>query len=72
MYKPEYGDPVVTLRLPRQMIAAARISAQRHDTTLSGLIRSLIVDQLDQDGISWCEPSEPTPGQVTLDDVSGE
>ena len=64
-----YGDPVVTMRLPREMISAARIDAQRHDTTLSGLVRDLIADRLAQDGVSWQTPTEPTPGQITLDDV---
>ncbi len=68
MYKPEYGDPVVTLRLPRQMIAAARMCARRHDTTLSGLIRRLLDDQLQQDGIPWQTPPTPIPGQKGIDD----
>ena len=67
MYKPTYGDPVVTLRLPRGMIAAAKIAARRHDTTFSGLIRGLIEDQLSQDGIVWCN-AQPTPGQKSIDD----
>ena len=68
MYKPNYGDPVVTLRLPRAMIAAARTCARRHDTTLSGLIRQLLVDQLSQDGINWQTPPNPIPGQKGIDD----
>lgn len=68
MYKPEYGDPVVTLRLPRGMIAAAKIAAKRHDTTFSGLVRRLLDDQLQQDGIDWCNASTPTPGQKSIDD----
>lgn len=70
MYKPEYGDPVVTLRLPRQMVAAAKIAAKRHGTTLSGLMRRLLVDQLQKDGITWQDAAEPIPGQQTLDDLS--
>ena len=70
MYKPTYGDPVVTLRLPRQMVAAAKIAAKRHDTTLSGLMRRLLVDQLRQDGITWQDAAESIPGQQTLDDIS--
>jgi hypothetical protein len=68
MCKPNYGDPVVTLRLPREMIAGARMAAARHDTTLSGLVRDLIADQLDRDGIDWRGASTPTPGQITLDE----
>lgn len=69
MYKPEYGDPVVCVRLPKSMIAAAKMAAKQHDTTLSGLVRSLLDDRLQQDGIDWSRSSEPTPGQQTLDDV---
>lgn len=68
MYKPEYGNPVVTLRLPRQMINAAKICARRHDTSLSELMRRLLEDQLDQDGINWQTPSKPIPGQKGIDD----
>jgi hypothetical protein len=67
MRKP-YGDPVVTMRLPREMIAGAKMAAARHDTTLSGLVRELIADRLDQDGIPWQMPPEPTTGQITLDE----
>ena len=65
-----YGDPVVALRLPRPMIAAARIAARNHDTTLSGLLRDLLMQQLVEDGIDWTAPSEPIPGQQTFDDVT--
>ena len=68
MYKPEYGDPVVTLRLPRAMITAAKSCARRHDTTLSGLIRQLLDDQLSQDGINWQTPPASIPGQKGIDD----
>ena len=68
MCKPFYGDPVVTLRLPREMIAAAKISAKRHETTFSGLVRSLIEQVLQEDGIDWFQPSETIPGQMTFND----
>ena len=64
----KYGDPVVALRLPRPMIAAARIAARNHDTTLSGLLRDLLTEQLVKDGIDWTAPSEPIPGQQSIDD----
>ena len=67
MCKP-YGDPVVTMRLPREMIAAARMTAARHDTTLSGLMRDLIAERLDQDGVVWQTSTDPTPGQITIND----
>jgi hypothetical protein len=72
MYKPDYGDPVVTLRLPKGMIARAKIAAKRHDMSFSSLIRDLLSDRLDQEGINWCSLSETIPGQTTLDDVTNE
>lgn len=68
MYKPEYGDPVVTIRLPKGMIAGAKIAARRHDTNMSALIRDLLGNQLDQDGINWRNLSAPTPGQKSIDE----
>lgn len=67
--RPRYGDPVVALRLPPPMIAAARIAARRHDTTLSGLLRDLLAQQLVIDGIDWTTPSAPIPGQQSIDDI---
>ena len=66
-YKPTYGEPVVALRLPKPMIAAAKVAARRHDTTLSGLMRDLLAQQLDLDGIDWKTPT-PTPGQKSIDE----
>ena len=68
MYKPEYGDPVVTLRLPKGMISGAKMYARRHDTTMSALIRDLLDQQLLQDGINWRNLSTPAPGQKSIDD----
>lgn len=65
----KYGDPVVALRIPRSMISAARVAARNHDTTLSGLMRDLLAQQLVQDGIDWTTSSEPIPGQQTIDDL---
>lgn len=50
------------------MIAAARIAAKHHDTTMSGLLRDLLTQQLVKDGIDWTAPSEPIPGQQSIDD----
>lgn len=68
MYKPEYGNPTVTLRIPPGMIAAGKICARRHDTTFSALLRDLLEKQLDQDGIDWCNASKPIPGQKGIDE----
>lgn len=66
----QWGDPVVALRLPRPMITAAKIAARQHDTTLSGLMRDLLAQQLVKDGIDWTVAPEPIPGQQSIDDVT--
>ena len=60
------GRPIITLRLDAGTIAALKISARQHATTVSDLIRELIDEQLDRDGIST-EPC-PVPGQRDIDD----
>lgn len=69
MYKPEYGDPTIALRMPGQMIAAAKRCARLHNTTFSELVRRLLADQLDADGIDW-QTIKPTPGQTSIDDYT--
>lgn len=63
-----YGDPVVTMRLPREMIAAVKMAAARHNMTMSELIRESIADQLERDGIIW-QTVETMPGQMSLDEA---
>ena len=60
------GRPIITLRLDAGTIAALKISARQHETTVSDLIRQLIDEQLNRDGIST-EP-RPIPGQRDIDD----
>ena len=67
MWKPEYGDPTMTIRLPRPMIAAAKRCARLHNTNVSELLRRLLAEQLDTDGIDW-QTVKPTPGQTSLDE----
>ena len=69
MWKPEYGNPVLTVRLPRSMITAGKICARRHNTTLSELLRRLLDEQLQTDGIDW-QTIKPIPGQTSIDDYT--
>ena len=69
MWKPEYGNPTMTIRLPKPMIAAAKRCARLHDTNVSELIRGLLADQLEDDGINW-QTIKPTPGQTSIDDYT--
>lgn len=62
----QYGDPIITVRLPSGMIVAAKQSAQIHDTTLSALIRDLITQQIDRDGLTW-QTIEAIDGQQRID-----
>ena len=69
MSKP-WGDPFVGVRLPPPMLAAAKAYAAEKGLTLSGLIRDALADHLERDGVNWHTPPKPTPGQMTLEDVT--
>lgn len=58
------GRPIITLRLDAATIAALKISASQHGQTVSDLLRQLIADQLQRDGITVT--SEPLPGQISM------
>ena len=58
------GRPIVTLRLDPGTIAALKISARQHGTTVSDLIRQLIDEQLSRDGIIPTE--KPIDGQISM------
>lgn len=60
------GSPLIALRLPKETIAALKISARRHGLTVSDLLRQLIDEQLKQDGIQV--NATPLPGQRDIDD----
>lgn len=60
----KYGDPMIGIRLPPNILAAVKICARQHGTTISGLIRELIDEQLTKDGIPTT--SEPLPGQLSM------
>ena len=68
MYKPEYGEPVMTLRLPTWMHAGLKIAARKEGTTVSGILRELAAAKLKEHGIT-AEGAKPIDGQITLEDV---
>lgn len=58
------GRPIITLRLDASTIAALKIAARNHGLTVSDLIRQLITDQLQRDGIT--ATSETLEGQLSM------
>ena len=67
MYKKEYGNPIVALRLPPAMIVGAKIGARQHQKSMSAYIRDIIADQLDKDGVTW-QNIKPLEGQMRIED----
>ena len=68
MYKPEYGEPTMTVRLPIWMHTGLKVAAQREGTTVSAILRGLAADKLKEHGIT-ATSAEPIRGQITLDEV---
>ena len=64
MAKRHKGRPIITLRLDAGRIAALKMAANKHDLTVSDLLRQLIDEQLARDGIS--ATSDPLPGQMSM------
>ena len=60
------GRPIITLRMEPATISALKICARRHGLTVSDLIRQLIDNQLERDGIS--RATTPIPGQKDIDE----
>ena len=58
------GRPIITLRLDVATIAALKMSANKNGLTVSDLLRQLIDDQLQRDGIS--ATSKPIEGQISM------
>ena len=58
------GRPILTLRLGPEIIAALKLDANRHGLTVSDLLRQLIDEQLERDGISTA--SKPIDGQMSM------
>lgn len=52
MYKKEYGDPVVTVRMPKWQIAGLKLVARKEHTTPSELIRDMVAAVLYENGIT--------------------
>lgn len=68
MYKPYYGEPVMSLRLPRWQRAALHRLARQRDTTTSALVRALIDDELTAAGLTPIS-TQPHPGQDSIDEI---
>ena len=64
MAKKHRGRPIIALRLDASRIAALKMAASKHGLTVSDLLRQLIDDQLNRDGIQTT--SEPLPGQISM------
>lgn len=63
MYKSTYGDPVLTLRMPRTMRTGIRKLAAQRNTTVSAILRKIIDQELRAAGITT--PGQPTEGSET-------
>lgn len=68
MYKPEYGDPVLTMRLPVWAHSGLKIAARREGTTVSALLRELAFEKLKEHGITGVG-EEPIEGQTRIEGV---
>ena len=66
MNKSSYGDPVMTLRLPAWMISGLKQVALKENTSVSALIREMVVTLLDENGI-YPDADRPIDGQCTMD-----
>jgi len=49
--KKKYGDPPLTIRVPRVMIDKMHELARRQGTTVSRIMRDVIVDMLTKNGL---------------------
>ena len=67
MYKPEYGDPVCTVRMPGWMKRGLDVLANREGTTVSEILRDLASNELQRNGITE-RGSQPLPGQLSMMD----
>ena len=61
----QYGDPVITVRMPKNMVTGLKLMADKRGTTASEIIRNLISDELKSWGIT--QTAEPIPGQMKLE-----
>ena len=65
MYKPEYGDPVFTVRLPRTYHAALKALANKQQSSAAAIVRELIKDELKLHGFAL--DAKPIEGQVKFE-----
>lgn len=65
MSKP-WGQPVLTLRLPGEDIRGLKHLAMRRELTVSEIVRDLIEQLLDDEGIP--RQPQPLPGQMSIDE----
>lgn len=55
---------MIAIRLPPEVIAGLKISARQHGMSVSDLVRILISEQLDRDGIRVSD--KPIDGQISM------
>lgn len=67
MTSKRYGDPVLTLRIPKESLAALKLLAARESTSVSGILRALIDQRLKESGIT--PAPVPVDGQITSIDL---
>lgn len=67
MWKPHYGHPTLTVRLPIWQHTGLRVVARRHDTTVSALLQNYVRDLLASEGITG-DTTTIIPGQTRIPD----
>lgn len=65
------GNPIMTLRLPSWQVAGLKWLANNRQTSVSTLIRTMIENLLEENGITEGFPSE-IPGQIRTSDLLDE
>lgn len=69
MANKQWGDSVLTLRIPKWQIAGLKKVAADHQTTVSALIREHINSILYVNGIT-IESEQPLDGQIRASDLN--
>lgn len=62
-----YGDPLIAVRLPAEVIKGIKTLAERQNTSVSAIVRDLIEGELKENGIK----SSPTQieGQMRIENA---
>lgn len=63
----QYGDPVLTVRIPREKLAMLKLLARQEQTTVTEILRPLIDQRLEESHIQ--PPTTTIPGQITSTDL---